>query len=804
MGDFNYPEINWSSLTVSGSNSTPAATFLDSCEDVYLVQHVQNSTRFRGGQQPSLLDLVFTSTPEAIDNIFHLAPLGCSDHDLLLWDYLCLYQSAPPTSVNYSWNYARGNYEEFNNYFHQLDWSKLFNNDVEHNWTVLKGHIHRAQELFIPQVMKRANSNKVPWWSKQVIAAVNEKHRAFKRYKATNLLIDYNFYKICRNKAKDVIRQARLNYERELIINIKTRPCCFYSYIRSKKKVKDHIEYLIKPDGTKTNNHAESVEVLAQFFSSVYVEEDTANVPDFPPRCLNRIDSLAITEEDLLLRLSQLNTSKATGPDRIHAWILKEGRYGLCKPLSMLYNLSLDCGKLPMDWKQANVTPIFKKGSRYDPNNYRPVSLTSQVCKILESFVSVSITNFLTQNKLITPYQHGFTKGKKSCLTNLLTALNDWTSSLDNGFGTDVIYLDFQKAFDTVPHYRLIKKLDAYGIKSTLLLWIKDFLNGRLQQVVLNGLASRTFTVSSGVPQGSVLGPLLFLLYVNDIPEQIECNISMFADDAKIYTAVKDIADSRRLQADLDLLAQWAKDWLLRFNVKKCKHMSIGPQSAINSYTITDANDVTHSLSTTDCEKDLGVWISSTLHPSVQCQKSYAKAMQSLATIKRTFESFNILYKTYIQPHIEYCVQAWSPYYAKDIDLLEKVQHRATKLLPQLANLPYQQRIQRLKMYSLYCRRQRGDLIETFKILKRYLDVNHLNFFTLSPIDFTRGHDYKLFKPRSKLLVRSKFFTNRVIDLWNSLPYQVINVQSIIEFKNNLDIFWAEKGYGHHERPMAY
>ena len=152
----------------------------------------------------------------------------------------------------------------------------------------------------------------------------------------------------------------------------------------------------------------------------------------------------------------------------------------------------------------------------------------------------------------------------------------------------------------------------------------------------------------------------------------------MFADDTKIYTAVKDIADSQRLQADLDSLAQWAKDWLLRFNVKKCEHMSIGPQSAINSYTITsDANDVirSHGLSTTDCEKDLGVWISSTLHPSVQCQKSYAKAMQSLATIKRTFkyitkESFNILYKTYIQPHIEYCVQAWSPYLAKDIDLL--------------------------------------------------------------------------------------------------------------------------------------
>ena len=209
---------------------------------------------------------------------------------------------------------------------------------------------------------------------------------------------------------------------------------------------------------------------------------------------------------------------------------------------------------------------------------------------------------------------------------------------MDNGVGTDVIYLDFQKAFDTVPHYRLMKKLDAYGIKNSLLLWIKDFLDGRWQQVVLNGSASKAIMVSSGVPQGSVLGPLLFLLYVNDIPEQVKCNISMFADDTKIYTAIKNVADSQRLQADLNSLANWANKWLLRFNVKKCKCMSIGPQLITTSYTIADEDDTSRSLSTTDCEKDLGVWVSSTLHPSIQCQKSYAKAMQSLATVTRTFK----------------------------------------------------------------------------------------------------------------------------------------------------------------------
>ena len=163
------------------------------------------------------------------------------------------------------------------------------------------------------------------------------------------------------------------------------------------------------------------------------------------------------------------------------------------------------------------------------------------------------------------------------------------------------------------------------------------------------------------------------------------------------------------------------------------------------------------------------------------------QTLQSLATIKRSFkyvtqDSFSILYKTYICPHIEYCIQAWSPYYAKDIDMLEKIQHRATKLVPHLSNLPYKERIQILNLYSLYCRRQHGDLIETFKILKQYLNIDSKKFFTL-PTSNLRGHDYKLFKRRSQLLIRSKFFTHRVIDLWNSLPPHVINSQSVDAFK---------------------
>jgi len=256
------------------------------------------------------------------------------------------------------------------------------------------------------------------------------------------------------------------------------------------------------------------------------------NIPEFPTRCSVQIDSFSVTEEDLFQKLSTLDTGKATGPDKIHTWIVKEGRRGSCKPLAMLFNLSLKTGELPIDWRQALVIPIFKKGSRYYANNYRPVSLTSQVCKILEHFVSTFITRHLIQNNLLSQQQHG----GRSCLTYLLTALNDWSSNLDNSVRTDVIYLDFQKAFHKVSHCRLLKKLEAYGIKGSLLMWINNFLINRVQQVGLKGSTSKTFSVSSGVPQGSVIGSLLFLVYNNDIPEHVGCSISMFADDTKIYT----------------------------------------------------------------------------------------------------------------------------------------------------------------------------------------------------------------------------------------------------------------------------
>ena len=221
-----------------------------------------------------------------------------------------------------------------------------------------------------------------------------------------------------------------------------------------------------------------------------------------------------------------------------------------------MYRKSLDEGELPLDWKEANVTPIHKKGSKTVPGNYRPVSLTSIPCKILEDLVREEIQRHLEKNNLMNQNQHGFVQGK-SCLTNLLETLEDITASIDEGSEIDMIYLDFSKAFDSVLYRRLLKKLEAHGIKGKILSWIKDFLIGRKQQVVVNGIKSKKSDVISGVPQGSVLGPSLFVLYITDIDIGIRSNIQKFADDTKIYRQIDSEDDIKILQEDLIKLEEW-------------------------------------------------------------------------------------------------------------------------------------------------------------------------------------------------------------------------------------------------------
>jgi len=371
---------------------------------------------------------------------------------------------------------------------------------------------------------------------------------------------------------------------------------------------------------------------------------------------------------------------------------------------------------------------------------------------------------------------------------------------LDEGSGIDVLYLDYRKAFDSVPHKRLIERLKEYGITGKLLEWVQSFLSSRKTRVSIRGSYSEWFMVLSGVPQGSVLGPLLFLLFVNELPQWIVNSMRMFADDTKLWTCIRSEADSVSLQKDLDRLVEWSNEWQLGFNPKKCKVMHIGqPLQNVTKYFMSDDSSKVEVLSV-DMEKDLGVYFTKDLKPSIQCIKSAARARSILGLVRRHFrrldiDDFLIIYKTYVRPHLENCIQVWSPHLQKDVQCLESVQRAATKLVPCLRNLSYEKRLQALRLTTLYDRRVRGDLIETYKILSGFEKVSCHHFFQLQSSGYhTRGHSMKLQVQRSRLDTRKYFFSQRVVQHWNSLPQSVVDATSVTSFKRRLDNYTR---YGH-------
>ena len=536
-------------------------------------------------------------------------------------------------------------------------------------------------------------------------------------------------------------------------------------------------------------------ETLNDFFSSVFTTEDTEELPHFDERpFISPLESLQITPSQIEKKLSKLNTSKSAGPDGIHPRILKEVSAEISYPIANLYKKSLQSGKVPQQWKDGHITPIFKqKGSRNDPSNYRPVQLTAVISKDMESHIKDVIMQHMTSNDLITNHQHGFVNGK-TCTTNLITCINEWTKILDKGGNLDAIYLDLQKAFDTVPHQRLLKKLHSYGIRGEVLKWIADFLQNRRQRVVLNGSKSAWSPVTSGIPQGSVLGPTLFLIFINDLPDVVRAIIQMFADDSKIFIEISTPDDAEVLQTDLRSMESWTEIWQLKFNETKCKVIHMGKQNPKTDYTMN--GDVKLDKST--CEKDLGIIVDHKLTFSDHTQKVVNKANSKLGIIRRSYTYLDSevvckLYTSLIRPTMEYGIVAWSPVYKKDADAIERVQRRATKLVPKIKMLSYTERLKKLKLPSMYYRRARGDMIEAFKYLTRVYKTD--NPLVRDYDTRTRGHHQKLKKLHAKTQIRKNFFSIRVVDLWNSLPQDIVSSKSVNLFKNRLDKHWCHIKY---------
>ena len=783
MGDFNYPNIDWLNIT----SDRAGEDFLNLTFDCFLKQHVTFPTR---GQ--NCLDLVITSDDNNVDNLELLEPLMNSDHNGLGFKLL-IDCKINDSSIISNLNFNKANFDSINKYLNAIDWNEKLNNlDVGTQWSTFCETLHSSLENNVP---KRIGKKQFlpKWFCRAAVIARKKKYQAWVLYRNYKTDYAYTNYKQARNKCILIYRNCKYNYERSIANNIKTDPKSFYAYVRSKNSLNDYVGPVKNKDGEMIKDKNGICCELNNYFASVFTDETSLGDLPVDINCVltHKITTVELTEDLIFNKLKGLKPNKSAGVDALPSKLLKEVASNIARPLYLIFSNTLQTGELPEDWRKSNITPIFKSGTKSEAKNYRPISLTSHVCKVLESIIKDQVVDYLTKCNLINLSQHGFLRNR-SCATNLLTYVNTVGKWLDEGSAVDTVYLDFSKAFDSVPHNRLLIKLKMHGIDGNVLNWISGWLKERKQRVVLGNEKSNWVNVLSGVPQGSVLGPLLFLIYVNDLEDNIKNLMLKFADDAKLFSKI--VQYDNFLQEDLNILKEWSVKWGLKFNIDKCKIMHMGKSNPNTVYSIDNT-----ALKVITEERDLGVVMSSDFKSSAQCIQATKTANKIVGIIKRKFtcRKLNLmlnLYKSLVRPHLEYCNSVWNPHYQKDIKLLEDVQRRFLRLIEGFEQLTYEERLQKARLTTLQTRRLRLDLIEVYKIMHGLINLDIEVFFELNRNEL-RGHKLKIFKPRINTDVGKYLFSYRIIECWNKLPESVVTAASLNIFKGNLDRILKEWGY---------
>ena len=560
------------------------------------------------------------------------------------------------------------------------------------------------------------------------------------------------------------------------------------TFIKQQKSDSKEINCL-KSNGMNHTDPVDKANILNNQFQSVFTKIVPLKLCHLInlilPRKLNfpTMPDITITICGVSKQLSKLNPGKAAGPDNLTSRILKELHNEIAPILTDIFNTSLSEGTVPKDWKNAYVTPVYKKGPKSKPENYRPISLTCICCKVLEHIITSNIMTHLDKNNLLFLNQHGF-RSRVSCETQLIQFTQDMYDTLNTQGGqADVIVMDFSKAFDKVDHQRLLLKLHRLGINHGVITWIRSFLSDRYQCVVLDGEKSDACPVLSGVPQGSVLGPCLFLMYINDMPETIKSNIRLFADDTIMYLTISNQSDCQDLQSDLTKLESWEREWLMAFNPDKCEVIRITKKKdpIIYDYKLHGI-----TLQTTKNAKYLGLNISDDLSWSKHINQTTAKGNNTLRFIKRNIQTRNskikeTAYKTYVRPLLEYSSSVWDPWQKKYIKMLEMVQHRAVRYIlnDYASTSSVTEMLKKIGLPTLENRRKISSLVMFYKIYTGQVRISLPSYITPSLRN-------RFSIPFSRINAHMHSFFPRTARLWNDLPPDLIASPDLESFRAGL------------------
>ena len=621
----------------------------------------------------------------------------------------------------------------------------------------------------------------------------------FRKAKATQDGETWAKFRQYRNKTTALIRSSKQSYVNKLAEKLQSNELSsrdWWSTLKgfiSPGKVKSIPP--LKSDGNIVTESTEKANLLNNYFRDQTIIDDVNTDPPVATAysLTSELDSLVLTSDEILSILKSLPLGKAAGPDGVSNRILIELAEKIAEPLTSMFNQSLANSCIPRTWKIANVSPVPKNNDLSLPSSYRRISLLSNLDKVFERAIFKHIHNHLLDNDILTEFQSGFTPGD-STINQLTYLYNTFCQALDHGKEVRVVFCDISKAFGRVWHKGLICKMKAAGIKGTLLDWFQDYLSNRKQCVVIPGAMSDLCSIEAGVPQGSILGPLLFLLYINDIVSEIGSNIRLFADDTSLYIVVEHPETAAlRLNIDLEIISDWAKKWLVSFNPNKTDTMIISRK----------INKLHHPpLYMTDCQikeveihKHLGLYFSCNGTWNTHIDSIKEKAWQRLNIMRRLKlllgrRSLEINYISFIRPLLEYGDTIWDNCTLYEKRELDKIQNEAARIVTGATTLVSLQALyDEVGWEPLQTRRTNHKLLLFFKmqhdLVPAYLSrLVPLSFSETSVYNTRNADDYTTIYCRTQNYYTS--FLPSVVREWNNLPQQAKQLHSLCSFKSYL------------------
>ena len=800
-GDFNAPGWDWANNNFHQNCRTPGLheRLVNILDDAGLAQVVDSPTRER-----NILDLICTNTPLKVANIDILP--GISDHHIAS----CYYNTQPLRRLQKPRKILQYSKADWNgiatslNQLHTSLKSQAANLSTEDLWCKFKNTLLELITKFIPsKTTKRIH--KLPYVTRDIEKLINKRNRLYKKLKRRQQHFDQSHpsllnlntrVKSLRKEIQQKMRRSYWTYIENIITPSNENEedpykgmKRFWQFIKSNKKDNQGVATL-KARGKTSSTPIEKATALNEQFQSVFSPHHQAPDDLLPTSRHPSSPEIRFSLPGIEKLLSKLKPHKAAGPDNITARVLKQLSTSIAPILHIIFKKSYESGELPNDWKDANVVPIYKKGQKSNPANYRPISLTCICCKVLEHIIASNIMQHARSKNILYQLQHGFLD-KRSCETQLIEFQADILNNLSQNQQTDVLIMDFSKAFDKVSHHHLIRKLDYYGIRGKTNRWIKEFLTDRRQCVVIEGEKSSQVPVTSGVPQGSVLGPPLFLYYINDIAEKLTSTVRLFADDTVAYLAIKGEADARILQADLDKLGQWEQKWVMEFHPDKCQVLTISKKKKNIKFPYYLHG---HQLEHVSEAKYLGITITNDFRWNTHINNINAKASRSLSFLKRNLQinAINIketAYKAIVRPLVEYAPCVWDPSTKTNIDKLEMIQRRAARyVLNRYHNTSsVDDMLNQLKWPTLQDRRKTSRLSMLYKIVHSQVEVQSHHQHLIPCNRQSRHNNSKSYQvpDTTKGYIQDSFYP-RTIREWNSLPEDTVTAPSISSFKNKL------------------